>query len=205
MEGEIIQSDVGKISQKKQDYIPILKQCLAGEELAKKELHKRFNRKVFEVCFSYMKRECQTEEVVNDVFLKVFLNLPSLENLHAFYAWLMRIAHTTAINAYNKKRVHEPEILVEKFFDTVNTDVFDVIFMNQEHESLSQLIVNILNKDDFPEGYKKVLKLYYMEGLDHQEISEYLGISKSTSKTQLKKAKAKIQRILQEEEYHQCG
>ena len=51
--------------------------------------------------------------------------------------------------------------------------------------------------DQLPDGYRSVLSLYLIEGYDHQEIGDILGISESTSKSQLNRAKAKLKELLE--------
>ena len=78
----------------------------------------------------------------------------------------------------------------------------------EEYQSLENSSVNIseLSVDrvkyammDLPKGFRSVLSLYLFEGYDHKEISEILGITESTSKSQYKRAKDKLKQILQKE------
>lgn len=204
MEGEKIISDVVNISQETPEYIGVLEQCIVGNEKAKEELYELFNTRVFNICNPYMKRKCQTEEVVNDVFLKVFSKLSALKKLNSFEPWLMKISRNMAINAYKTKQIREKAVLIEDMSIFLPKEDVDVLPEYPNHNKLLQLIRDIVTRKNFPEGYRQVLELYYKEGLSHQEISNHLQISKNTSKSQLKKAKAKIQRILQQDESRQC-
>ncbi|HNJ81982.1 MAG TPA: sigma-70 family RNA polymerase sigma factor, partial [Methanoregulaceae archaeon] len=60
------------------------------------------------------------------------------------------------------------------------------------------LLQRIIAVDQLPDGYRVVFSLYLLEGYDHTEISQILGISESTSKTQYSRAKEKLKKILSE-------
>jgi RNA polymerase sigma-70 factor (ECF subfamily) len=93
-----------------------------------------------------------------------------------------------AINAVKKKR---HELIPED-------ESWDVAEANEAAEYKEELTVDRVKTaiNQLPDGYRTVLSLYLLEGYDHQEIGEIMGISESTSKSQLNRAKGKLRELL---------
>ncbi len=138
------------------------------------------------------------EDVLQDSFLSAFKNLKSYKGTASFGSWLKRIVVNNAINLAKKRRldlesmddVGEYDELVEVRED--NDLSYDVKMVT---EGISRL----------PDGYRLVLTLYLLEGYDHKEIAEILGITESTSKSQFNRSKKKLREILREELKYAAG
>ncbi len=128
------------------------------------------------------------EDALQEAFVSAFRNLDSYRGEATFGAWLKRIVVNKAINVLNKRR-HEslPE-----------DGEFDVAETEQTTEYREGLTVDRVLKaiDSLPDGYRTVLSLYLIEGYDHEEIGEILGVTVSTSKSQLNRAKARLRQLL---------
>ncbi|MDH4057830.1 MAG: RNA polymerase sigma factor, partial [Cyclobacteriaceae bacterium] len=106
-----------------------------------------------------------------------------------FGSWLKRIVVNKAINSVKKRKF---ELMPE------NED-FDVPVQEEDKDNyMPELTVDKVKKaiGALPDGYRSVLSLYLLEGYDHQEIGEILGISESTSKSQLNRSKKKLKELL---------
>jgi RNA polymerase sigma factor (sigma-70 family) len=129
------------------------------------------------------------DDVLQEAFISAFKNLDNYRGDATFGAWLKRIVVNKSINVL-KKRKHE-------FLPA--DDEWDVA---EEEETAGDykdgLTVDRVKKaiEGLPDGYRSVLSLYLLEGYDHQEIAEILGITESTSKSQLNRAKGKLREIL---------
>ncbi len=117
-----------------------------------------------------------------------FRNIDSYRGDATFGAWLKRIVVNKAINAVNKKK-HEP---------IPDDDKWDVAEEEPLPEYREGLTVDRVKQgiEKLPDGYRTVLSLYLLEGYDHQEIGEIMGITESTSKSQLNRAKGKLKELL---------
>lgn len=144
---------------------------------------------MFNVGYRITKSEEDAQDVLQEAFISAFRNLDSYRGDATFGAWLKRIVVNKAINALNKKKY---EVIPE---DDQEWDVAEEESPLEYRENLTVARV----KDGIqklPDGYRTVLSLYLLEGYDHQEIGEILGISESTSKSQLNRAKNKLKELL---------
>lgn len=143
---------------------------------------------MFNVGFRITRSEEDAEDVLQEAFLSAFRNLDKYRGDATFGAWLKRIVVNKAINALNKKK-HET-IPDDEQWDVAEEEITTEYRENLTVERVRQGI------EKLPDGYRTVLSLYLLEGYDHQEIGQILGISESTSKSQLNRARTKLQEIL---------
>jgi len=134
----------------------------------------------------------EAEDVLQDAFINAFQNLNSFREDATFGAWLKRIVVNKALNHLQnmKKDIMLVENLKEENVETDWTE------LNESVYSVAS-IKRVMN--ELPSGFRTVLSLYLFEGYDHKEISEILGITESTSKSQYKRAKDKLKTILKQE------
>lgn len=142
------------------------------------------------VCFRYMKSKEDAEDVLLEGFYKVFKNLKKFnyENENAFFGWVKRIMVNESLMKLRKNK----EIQVLAINEDLDQEVDVSPISELQAADLMQLIRTI------PLGYRTVFNLYEVEGFSHQEISEELGISIGTSKSQLFKAKKMLREMLEE-------
>jgi RNA polymerase sigma factor (sigma-70 family) len=166
----------------------IIARCRAGDRDAHYKLYKLYARAMFNVSFRITGREEDAEDALQEAFISAFRSLDSYRGDAAFGAWLKRIVVNKAINIL-KKRKHE------SFPDD---EQWDVAEDEAPADYMEQLTVDRVRKaiEQLPDGYRAVLSLYLLEGYDHQEIAEILGITESTSKSQLNRAKNKLREQL---------
>lgn len=143
---------------------------------------------MFNVSFRITGNEEDAEDALQEGFINAFRSLDSYRGDATFGAWLKRIVVNKAINVVKRKK-HEP---------IPEDDRFDVAEEQEPEEYKGELSVERVKTaiDQLPDGYRSVLSLYLMEGYDHQEIAEIMGITESTSKSQLNRAKNKLKEIL---------
>ena len=143
---------------------------------------------MFNVGYRITRSEEDAEDVLQEAFINAFRNLDSYRGDATFGAWLKRIVVNKAINVLHKRK-HEtmPE---EEQWDVAEEDA-----PSEYREELTVERVK-RNIEKLPDGYRTVLSLYLLEGYDHQEIGEIMGISESTSKSQLNRAKSKLKELL---------
>jgi len=134
----------------------------------------------------------EAEDMLQEAFSEAFLKLDSFRYESSFGAWLKRIVINKCINEIKRRKA---EVLYYDDLKQLDKDDTDDDFVNYEdikfdvqkvHKAIEQL----------PEGYRIVFSLYLLEGYDHTEIAQILGISESTSKSQYMRAKNKIKDLL---------
>jgi RNA polymerase sigma factor (sigma-70 family) len=136
----------------------------------------------------FARHEGDAKDIFQEAFLKVYDNLERLKEPGSLDAWVKSIVVRTAINFY-PANLGEREDIHEKGYDPKGDDVESIIGAL----AAEQLLVYI---NRMPDGYRKVFNLYVIDGYKHREIAEMLGISESTSKTQLRDAKTFLKKEL---------
>ena len=169
--------------------------CIRGELLFQKLLYKRYYGFGMSICLRYSATREEAAEILNDGFLKAFMHVATHTTAKSFKGWLRRIFVNTAIDNYRKQHNHYHTVdLVYAEEETADNDIVGNISANEILELVQQL----------PPSYRLIFNLHVMEGLTHPEIAEQLQISEGASKSNLFKARAKLQRqirLLNPEEY----
>lgn len=166
----------------------LIQGCLQNDEKSQKELFDLYAGKMLAVCTRYCRHRMEAEDVVQEGFIKVFNKIEQFKNEGSIEYWIRRIMVNTAIKKMKKKsyqnELYGADPLVE---------------LSSRPAVYSQLSVDdmMIMVNELPEGYRMVFNLYAIEGFNHKEISEMLGIQESTSRSQLVKARKILQnRIL---------
>ncbi len=142
-----------------------------------------------------------SQDMVQEVFLKAYINIQSFDPQRRFSPWLYRIAHNEFINAIKKKGKvsifsfdsdailpHVPQLEAPETADSA-----------AEHQELRKMLDHSLDKLDAK--YRETLVLYYYEDLDYQEIAEILEIPVSTVGVRLRRGRLMLKEIIQKPEY----
>ncbi|MFL3661562.1 MAG: RNA polymerase sigma factor [Polaribacter sp.] len=161
----------------------LIKKAIQNDREAQEQLFVRHSPKMLGVCRQYVKDIHHAEDLLLSGFLKVFTKLATFKNEGSFEGWIRRIMVNTCISHLRKKNL-------------VNLSDEDFVFNEAATESLENTSVTDIQKliDALPEGYKIVFNLFAIEGFKHSEIASNLGISVSTSKTQLFRARKLLQK-----------
>ncbi len=166
----------------------LIKGCLKNEAVAQRELYNRYSSKMLAVCYRYAQNREDAEDMLQEGFVKVFLQIHTFENRGAFEGWIRRIVVHTCINILKKNK---------KFNESV--DIIHATGVQIREESVPAIIqakqivecIRLL-----PIGYRTVLNLYAVEGYNHKEIAAMLDIEESTSRSQYTRAKSMLETIL---------
>lgn len=166
----------------------LIQLCKAGDRDAHYELYQLYSRAMFNVSYRITGREEDAEDALQDAFISAFRNLESYRGDASFGAWLKKIVVNKAINVLRKRKY---ELLPEN-------EAWDVSEPEQTVDYKEDFTVERVKQAiaKLPDGYRTVLSLYLLEGYDHQEIAGIMGITESTSKSQLNRAKTKLKELL---------
>lgn len=160
----------------------------SGDRKAQQQLFNQLSNPMMGVCMRYMKNVEDAEDVLLEGFYKVFKNLKGFtyESKPAFFGWVKRIMVNEALMKLRKNK----EIQLLAINEDLDKEVDVSPIAELETADLLKMIRSI------PVGYRIVFNLYEVEGYSHQEISEQLGVSVGTSKSQLFKAKKLLREML---------
>jgi RNA polymerase sigma-70 factor (ECF subfamily) len=174
-----------KLFQKISDEEKLVQNCIRGRSDAQEQLYKMHYRVMFGVCLRYAQDRDAAEDILQEGFIKVFNNLAKYRNEGSLEGWIRRIMVNTALDHYRKtSRLVPITDLEQAKQESVSADAIS----DMRTEELLKLIQAL------PDGYRTVFNLYAIEGYNHQEIAEKLGISEGTSKSQLSRAREYLQR-----------
>ncbi|WP_405412185.1 RNA polymerase sigma factor [Maribacter sp. Asnod1-A12] len=144
---------------------------------------------MYNVGMRFMGNREDAEDIVQDSFIDAFRKLDSFKYESSFGAWLKRIVINKCINALKANRISSIPINRNELISEDNEGVDDTAV------DIERLKLGISR---LPIGYKQIINLYLIDGYDHGEIGEILGIATSTSKSQYHRAKKKLILILKE-------
>ena len=144
-------------------------------------IYKKYSRRLYGFVFRYVKQGVDAEEIVQEVFIKVWKQREKINIYSSFESFLFTIAHNATVNLL-KKRVTE-----QKYIDHVkalqNIDETYELTDEIHYEELKQEYLALVNK--LSPRQKEIFLLSREEGLSHKEIAEKLGISSNTVKNHL--------------------
>lgn len=158
----------------------IIYACLRGERKAQQHLYETYSRKFFAICLRYVKDRDLAEDVMIEGFMKIFEKLPQFEAKGSFEGWMKRIIVTQSLLTLRNNRNLSMEVNMDSALENTESS-YELGLL--EAEDLMELV------RDLPVGYRTVFNMYAIEGFSHAEIGELLGISESTSKSQLNRAR----------------
>ncbi len=144
---------------------------------------------MFNICLRMVKNDLDAEDLLQNSFIDVFTKLHSFRYQSSIGAWIKRIVINNCINFLKKRRLQIDE-WDDKIPERLERE-------SNDHQEVA-LSVEKVNRAllELPDGYRVVFSLYLMEGYDHKEIAQILGVSEATSKSQYSRAKAKLRQLL---------
>jgi len=170
----------------------IIDQCREGSQKAQFQLYKLYYRPMYSICMRIINNETEAEDVMQEAFLNAFKKIDTYKGEVSFGAWLKKIIINRSLDHLKKKKVK---------FEEINEKTNQIIDYQMETKEVNvQVIKDAIQK--LPDGYRVVLSLFLIEGYDHEEISEILGISNSSSRTQYLRAKNKLRELLKDKEIY---
>lgn len=170
----------------------LIQGCLRGERQAQQELYRLYSRAMYNVCLRMLRTEADAEDVLQHSFVDVFTKLHTFRSQSTIGSWIKRIVVNNCINHLKKQRVRFDE-LDERVAGHLEDEEYEP--PDEQQQFQVQRIKQAMHQ--LPDGYRAVFSLYLLEGYDHQEIAEILGISEATSKSQFSRARQKIRALLE--------
>lgn len=170
----------------------LIEKCSHHDRVAQHELYQRYSEAMFHLCLRLMPSQPDAEDVLQEAFLKAFRNIKQFKGNSTFGAWLKRIVVNQCMDQLRKDKNRMWVSRESEFPEEVP------IATHKDQALIQSINVDMVKEaiKSLPEGFKMVLTLFLIEGYDHQEIGDILGISPSTSKSQYSRAKAKLREIL---------
>jgi RNA polymerase sigma factor (sigma-70 family) len=167
--------------------------CRKGSRSFQKALYEFYCRKMMVVCLRYSKTTAEAEDILQEAFVKVFQGIKDFRQESKLETWMTRIMVNTALNHQRKKLYLFPMIDVEE----IDLPEDEVSISGIHFTQLLDMIKSL------PQGCQTVFNLFAIEGYNHKEIAELMGISEGTSKSQYARARSLLQqKLLKESPYY---
>ncbi len=173
------------------DINSIISSCLKNERQGQQALVVQYLSYSKSICLLYSQNTMDVEEMVNDGFIRVFSNLSKFDSSRSFKSWLRAIFINSCIDHYRKNKSFAMTSSLDDAMEyelEYQTTVID----DMAAEDLLALI------QDLTPVYRMVFTLYVVEGYNHREIADMLGIQEGTSKSNLRDARKKLQQMVYE-------
>jgi RNA polymerase sigma-70 factor (ECF subfamily) len=172
----------------------LIERCLRGEESAWEKIVQRFRRKVFHIAYKFTGRHDEAEDLMQDIFLKVFKSLEKFNRDADFSTWLSSVARNYCIDHYRASK-REREVLVH---DLVAFDLAPASSGNP-HRALEEGDRRSLLRrglDRLPPKLREAVILRDLHGLSYQEMAEKLGLPEGTVKSRINRGREELARLL---------
>ena len=164
------------------EYKKLFELCKRNEARAQRELYDLYKARLMGLCRRYARDKEDAQDMVQETFIKIFSRMDQVKNAEALESWMKSIAVHTAVDHYNKKK--RSDVFVSPTEEKEVADgTYELILDNLSDEFLVTMI------NDLPEGSRMVFNLSVVEGYSHAEIAAFIGITESTSRSQLTYAK----------------
>ena len=180
---------------REENLLPLIQGCIDQDRNSQRALYQQFYSYAMSVCMRYAPNREDASEILNDGFMKIFTKIDKQYNTErSFVGWLRRIMINTALDYYRKqaRQPHE-EALTQAAALSLDGDQLSQL----QYEELIALVQQLTP------AYRTVFNLYAIDGFKHEEIAEMLRISVGTSKSNLAKARVKLQQMLEKHYNHE--
>jgi RNA polymerase sigma factor (sigma-70 family) len=166
-------------------HAPLIEECRNGNRKAQFRLYNQYSKAMYNLAYRMLNNREDAEDILQEVFVDCFRNIGTFRFESTFGAWIKKILINKCINQLRKKKIDLT------LCESLPADIYE-----EEDEATYDTGKIIKGVEMLPDGYRVILTLYLFEGYDHTEISQILGISESTSKSQYSRAKEKLRNIL---------
>ena len=188
-----IRSDIKQrnLSEEK-DLECIIEGCKQNDRIFQHKLYKLFSKKMMITCLRYTNNEDEAKDILQDGFIKIFMNIQKYSPSGSFEGWARRIFINLSIDYFRKKQ--KQNILTDSdYIENIDLKT-EIEEEGTKYNFSSEQVMHAIQS--LSPVYRTVFNLYVMEGYTHKEIAQILKISEGTSKSNLAKAKANLKKRL---------
>jgi len=161
--------------------------CKTGDQKAQFQIYKLYYKAMYNTSLRIVNDSMEAEDIMQESFLSAFEKIDTYSGTVSFGAWLKKIVVNRSLDALSRKKAIFEDI---DSHIGIRDDSGDEAVRNEEIDVKVEEVKEAI--DRLPDGYRIILSLYLLEGYDHDEIAEILGINSSTSRSQLSRAKQKL-------------
>jgi RNA polymerase sigma-70 factor (ECF subfamily) len=165
----------------------LIERCRTGDDIAFGELVDRYKNLVYGMVWRMVTDRSQTDDLAQEVFLKVYRGLPYFRGDARLSTWIFRIVANVCTQARGRRTAEVPGLAPVR-----EPGSHDVAFADFElRERLDKAIAQL------PENYRLLIAAHYLEGVQYEALAEALNMPIGTVKTHLYRAKRRLRELLQ--------
>jgi len=153
--------------------------CKNQDLKAQEELYKKFSGILFSVCLKYSPNYHEAEDNLQDAFITIFNRIEQFKGKGSFEGWMKRVTVNTVLQKYRKQRV----------FNLTNEEQLEEEAVIEIEDNAVPLDFMLKIVQELPDRYRLVFTMYVLDDYAHKEISDIVGISVGTSKSNLARAR----------------
>lgn len=166
-------------------HAPLIEECRSGNSRAQFRLYNLYSKAMYNLAYRILNNREDAEDILQEAFVECFRSINTFRFESTFGAWLKKIVVNKCINQLKKKKI-----------DITLCETLPPVIIDEDEEVTYDTTKIFKGIETLPDGYRVILTLYLLEGYDHSEISQILGITESTSKSQYSRAKEKLRNVL---------
>lgn len=156
----------------------LVHRCKKGERKAQELLYKQYSSVLYGICLKYSRNKTEAEDNLHDSFMTIFEKIGQYKSKGSFEGWIKRITVNTVLQKYRR----------DEYLSVVNENIPDEVTVESSFADIGlQSLLGYIQ--ELPNKYRTTFNLYVLDGYSHKEISQLLGTSVGTSKSNLARAR----------------
>ncbi len=168
----------------------LIDDCRRGSPKAQFEIYKLYYKAMYNTSLRLVNDSMEAEDIMQEAFLSAFKNIHTYKEEVSFGAWLKKIVVNRSLDILKKRRLEFEPIDERKMTLMEDSDEESMDDLSQKVAEVKQVIAEL------PESYRVLITLHLIEGFDHEEISEILGMTNANVRTTYSRARKKLQEML---------
>lgn len=172
-----------------------VERMIEGDESAFEQLFDRYHNKLYRMAYLISGNHADSEDIVQETFLKCYLNRRKLKDSASFEGWLCRILTRTAWRIGRSSKKEEPveELWKQREEDGCQAGPLEELLLGQQREQIFEAV------KELPVKQRTAVVLYYYNQLNTKEIAKAMGCLEGTVKSRLHSARKNLERTLKAE------
>ena len=165
---------------------------IEDDQQAFDELYQKYYERVYSICFRMTQNAFESEDLTQDVFIRLFQTIGSFRGESAFTTWLYRLTVNLVLMHFRKRKRRVDQI-------NGNGELPAYIVPGSQNPKRMRIVDRILLSEvitKLPDGYRQAIILHDVQGLQHKEIAEARGRSVGTSRSQLHRGRAMLRELI---------
>lgn len=165
----------------------LIERCRTGDDIAFGELVDRYKNLVYGMVWRMVSDRSQTDDLAQEVFLKVYRGLPYFRGDARLSTWIFRIVSNVCSQARSRRTAEVPGAVPLREPGSADASFAELELRDRLDKAIAQL----------PENYRLLIAAHYLKGVQYEALAEALDIPVGTVKTHLYRAKRRLRELLQ--------